>query len=117
MYGPNIIYDHNIVAINRADATIIVQKRKKLHTIDLNICSENFKSEHNNASENCIGDRNIEGKYFYLYTSGIKTKIYFKKFYIFNLLGNRIFVGNRTQRFLKLQDTLTQLGYSTYDLT
>ena len=117
MYGPVKICDHNIVAINHSDATVIVRKGKKLHVIDLHVCAENFQYEHGTSNGNCVGDRNMEERYFWLYTSGIKTMICFKRFYVYNLSGKKRFFGNRMQRFHQLQSILTQLGYSTYDLT
>lgn len=117
MYGLVKVYDHNIIAINKSDSTIIVRKGKEFHTIDLKICADNFKNEHDVSNERCVGERNIESKYICLNTSGIKTVIYFKRLYVCNLLGKNILVGNRTQRFHQLQKNIIQLGYTTYDLT
>ncbi len=117
MYGIPKVFDHNIVAINSSDATIIVRNGKNFQTIDLKICARNFKNEHGTTNGNCVGDRNIIGKYFCLNTSGMTTIIYFKKIYVCNLFGNKILKGTRTQRFHQLQKAVTQLGYSTYDLT
>ena len=117
MYGMPKIWDHNIVAINQSDSTIIVRKGKNVHVIELSICAENFKNEYGAANGTCVGDRNITGKYFCFNTSGIKTMICFKKIYVYNFFGNKVFTGTRTQRFHQLQKTITQLGYTTYDLT
>ncbi|MBQ2938837.1 MAG: hypothetical protein IJE00_00550 [Clostridia bacterium] len=113
MYGIPKILDHHIVAINQSDSTIIARN----HTIDLNACAYNFKKEHGTANGTCVGDRNITGKYFCFYTSGTNVMIHFKKLYVFNLFGNKLFSGTRTQRFHQLQNKLTKLGYTTYDLT
>lgn len=117
MYGMPKVLDHNIVAINQSDSTIIIRKGKNFRTIDLNICADNFKNEYGTANGTCVGDRNITDKYFCLHTSGMKTIIYFKKIYVCNLFGNKIFKGNRAQRFHQLQKAITKLGYTTYDLT
>ena len=87
MYALEKIWDHNIIAINQSDSTIIVRRGKSLQTIDLNICAENFKKEHDKSKGTCVGDRNVEGKYFCLYTSGIQTMISFKRFYVFKVFG------------------------------
>ena len=116
MHGPEF-YDHNIKAINKSDATIIVQKGKEYRTIDLNVCAENFKRNYSSANGSCVGDRNINNKYFFFQTSGIGTMISFKRLYVFNFFGNRLFHGTRTQRFLQLQKVLTDLGFTTYDMT
>ena len=117
MYGLMKVYDHNIIAINQSDSTIVVRDGKDVHTIELKICSDNFKKEHGDSNGMCVGDRNAEGKYFCLNTSGINTMIYFKRLYICNLSGKKILFGNRIQRFHQLQKAITQLGYRTYDLT
>ena len=46
MYGLVKVYVHNIIAINQSNSTIIVRDGKDFHTIDLNICADNFKNEH-----------------------------------------------------------------------
>lgn len=117
MYGMPKVWDHNIVAINQTNSTIVVRKGKTVHVIDLSICAKNFKNEYGVASGTCVGDRNITDKYFCLHTSGMKTMAYFKKIYVYNFFGNKIFKGTRTQRFHQLQKAITQLGYTTYDLT
>lgn len=117
MYGIPEVLDHNIVAVNQSDATIIVRKGKRFHTIDLNICAKNFENQQGTANGKCVGDRNITGKYFCLSTSGMKTMISFKKIYVCNLFGNKIFKGTSEQRFHQLQKAITQLGYTTYDLS
>ena len=117
MYGLIKYSDHDIVAINQSDSTIIIKKNNGFHTIDLKVCSDNFKKEHGTLNGNCVGDRNIHGFYFCFQTSGINTMIYFKRIYIFNLFGNKILHGSRLRRFLKLQKILRQLGYTTYDLS
>ena len=117
MYGMIKVCDHNIIAINQSDSTIIVRDRKDIHIIDLKICADNFMKEYGDSNGKCVGDRNAEGKYFCLSTSGIETMIYFKRLYICNLSGKKILYGNRIQRFHQLQKAITQLGYRTYDLT
>ena len=117
MYGLVKVYDHNIIAINQSNSTIIVRDGKDFHIIDLKICADNFKKEYGDSNGMCVGDRNAEGKYFFLNTNGIKTMIYFKRLYICNLSGEKILFGNRIQRFHQLQKAITELGYRTYDLT
>ena len=117
MYGLMKVYDHNIIAINQSDSTIVVRDGKDVHTIELKICSDNFKKEHGDSNGMCVGYRKAEVKYFCLNTSCIQTMIYFKRLYICNLSGKKILFGNRIQRFHQLQKAITQLGYRTYDLT
>lgn len=117
MCGMPKVLDHDIIAINSSDATIIVRREKTYYTIDLHTCAENYKKEYGTTNGTCVGDRNITGKYFCLNTSGMETMIYFKKIYVCNLFGKKIFKGTRSQRFHQLQKALVQLGYTTYDLT
>ena len=97
MYGLVKVYDHNIIAINQSNSTIIVRDGKGFHTIDLNSCADNFRKEHGDSNGICVGDRNAEGKYFCFNTSGIQTIVYFKRPYICNLSGKKILFGNRIQ--------------------
>ena len=117
MYGLKKVYDHNIIAINQSNSTIVVRDGKGVHTIDLNSCAASFKNEHGNSDGTCVGDRNAKGKYFCLNTSGIATMIYFKRLYICNPFGKKLLFGSRMQRFHQLQKAITELGYRTYDLT
>ena len=117
MYGLIKVYDHNIIAINQTDSTIIVRAKNDVHTIDLKICADNFKKEYGDSNGKCVGDRNAQSKYFCFNTSGIKTKIYFKRYYICKLFGGKVLFGKRMQRFHQLQKIIAQLGYRTYDMT
>lgn len=117
MYDSFLVYDHNIVAINKYDATIVIRKDKNLHVIDLNLCANNFAGEHSAASGKCVGDRNIERKYFCFHTGGSHTFIYFRRRYACKLFGKKVLLGNRVQRFNQLQKAISELGYTTYDLT
>ena len=117
MYGSIKVFDHNIIAINHQDATIVYRKGKELHQIDLKACADNFKKQYSRSTGTCVGDRNIEKNYFSLYTNGIHTVISFRRVYIFNLSGKKLFDGTKTQRFVQFKKKLAQLGYATYDLT
>ena len=87
-----IISDTSIIAVNRGrksnEASSIIYRdgNGELHTIDFETCANNYKAEHSNASQHCIGERKIDESYFLFYTSGIKTKIVFDKIYVSNLL-------------------------------
>ena len=117
MYGRFEFYDHDIVAINKSEATILVRKGKDIYTIDLKACSENFKNKFSSSSGRCVGDRNIENMFFSFCTSRGEMLSIFKKLYIFNMRGNKLLFGDRIQRFHQLQKIIGQLGFSTYDLT
>lgn len=62
--------DHNIVAINRGNKenesnTILYKdKRNRLHTIDLDVCVENFQKNYGIKNGRCIGDRDITRGFF-----------------------------------------------------
>ena len=116
------IYDHQIIHINRSkaenvsDSLIYKDTNGILHQIDFDICAENYAKAHQSSDRRCIGERNNEEKYFLLFTSGIQTKIIFKKFFVF-YCQNYCLYGNRQQRFLKLQNKISETKYTTFDLT
>lgn len=122
------IYDHHIVAVNcrKADneenSIVFRDDDGRCHTIDLETCAQNYVIEHQGRSANCIGERNIEERYFTLYTSGIKTKIIFDKKYVFqtrsgDALKFKLLTGERTNRFHQFQTYLNETSYITLDLT
>jgi hypothetical protein len=116
------VYDTDIVAINLGEgenerSNIIYQDESgNHHEIDFSTCALNYKAEHDNASHSCIGERNIDEGYFLFYTSGIKTKIIFKKRYIFNVFHHHLLKGGKTARFHSLQNLIHQTNFTTYDL-
>lgn len=118
-----IVLDTSIVAVNRGakdnEASSIVYRNSngELHTIDFETCASNYKAEHNNASQYCIGERKMDESYFVFYTSGIKTKIVFDKMYVSNFFRHHLFSGNKNFRFLDLQSRLNQTQYTTLDLS
>lgn len=118
-----IIYDSDIIAINigikeHESANVIYKdKRGIFHTIDFSSCSLNFKNQNNNSSEKCIGERNIVNGYFIFYTSGIKTKIVFKKKYVTNVFNYHVLTGSKNKRFHSLNNLINLAGFTTYDLT
>ena len=118
-----VILDTAIRAVNRGkqeneSSNIVYQdKSGKLHSIDFDVCATNYKIEHKSKSENCIGKRKMDEYYFIFYTSGIKTKIVFKKFYVGNMFQYHLLSSSRTNRFLKLQKLINETRYTTLDLS
>ena len=118
-----MIPDTYIIAINyvtneNESSKIIYRcKNGSLHTIDLETCARNYKTEHLDASANCVGERNIDESCFVLYTSGVKTKIVFQKRYVVNFLHAHFLSGGRNTRFLGLQSHIKQAKYTTFDLS
>ena len=80
-----IVQDTDIVAVNRGkkenESSNIIYRDNTglLHEIDFHTCALNYKAEHKSSSEYCIGERKSNEAYFLFYTSGIKTKVVFKK--------------------------------------
>lgn len=114
-----ILYDDQIVAINRSKAenhsdSIVYKDKNGGGSIDLHTCAINYQQEHKTDHIRCIGERHAEKGYFLLYTSGIKTKILFKKSIVF---GNHFLHGTRRRRFLQLQKMILETKYTTYDLS
>ena len=79
------VFDTDIFFVNggkkeNEDPSIIYKdKVGNLHEINFYTCALNYKKEHAQSSNDCIGERNITEYCFIFYTSGIKTKIAFKK--------------------------------------
>lgn len=80
-------------------------------------CANNYQKEKDNSIHRCVGERKIDEGYFLFYTSGLKTKIKFKKKYVFNLFGNKLLQGARDIRFMQLQRLINETKYTTYDLS
>ena len=118
-----IVQDTDIVAVNRgkkdneSGSIIYRDNTDSLHEIDFQTCALNYKAEHNNASDYCIGKRKSDELYFLFYTSGIKTKVVFKKYYVLKLLRCRLLKGSRLSRFHTLQKLICETNFNTYDLS
>ena len=118
-----VIPDTAIWAVNRgkqeneSSNIIYLDKNGRGHSIDFDVCATNYKAEHESSSGNCIGERKIDEYYFVFYTSGIKTKIVFKKMYVGNLFRYHRLNGSKATRFLALQNLINETRYTTYDLS
>ena len=118
-----VIPDTAIWAVNRGkqenESSNIIYRDKsgREHSIDFDVCATNFKAEHGTSSGNCIGERKIDEYCFIFYTSGIKTKIVFKKMYVGNLFRYHRLSGSKATRFLALQNLINETRYTTYDLS
>lgn len=118
-----VIPDTAIRAVNRGkrenESSNIVYRDKhgRLHSIDFDVCTINYKTEHESSSGNCIGERKADENCFVFYTSGIKTKVIFKKIYVFNITHYHLLGGSRSSRFLALQKLINETKYTTYDLS
>ncbi len=118
-----VIPDTAIWAVNRGkqenESSNIIYRDKsgRGHSIDFDVCATNFKAEHGTSSGNCIGERKMDGYYIVFYTSGIKTKIVFKKMYVGNVFRYHRLSGSKAKRFLELQKLISETRYTTYDLS
>ncbi len=118
-----VIPDTAIVAVNRGkkenESSGIVYRDKKgiFHSFDFDVCAANFKAENEGASDNCVGKRKMDERYFVFYTSGIKTMIVFKKMYVWNISQDYLLSGSKTARFLQLKKLISETKYTTYDLS
>lgn len=117
------IPDTAIIAVNRGKSEnessnlLYYDKDGRERSIDFDVCATNFKTEHDSSLGNCIGERKMDEYYFVFYTSGIKTKIVFKKMYVGNLFSNHLLSGSKANRFLKLQKIIDDTRYTTCDLS
>ena len=118
-----IVQDTDIFALNRGkkenESSNIIYRDNTglLHEIDFHTCALNYKAEHKSSSDYCIGERKSDEAYFLFYTSGIKTKVVFKKHYVMNLLRYHILKGSKASRFHSLQKLICETNFRTYDLS
>lgn len=109
-----IVPDTNIIAINRGtadnlDNSIIYRDKDcKLHKIDLKSCAENFQAKNTLYSGNYVGERKIDNYFFLLYTSGMKTKIVFKSFYVLNTFKITCYLAQKHHGFTNYKNLLTK---------
>ena len=113
-----MIYDHQLLHINqdKDNSIVYIDEKGNSRTIEFDVCAKNYKDEHPESSGLCVGERKIDEKYFIFYTSGIKTKVMFKKKFVFPI-GIKLLVGERETRFLKFQKLLNEMKYTTRDLS
>jgi hypothetical protein len=118
-----LVADTKIFAVNGnksenfADSILYYDEKGELHSIDLAVCAKNYQQEYKLDSTTCIGERDIVEGYFLLYTSGVKTKIVFKRRFVCNLRSFYLLGGSKKDRFLKLQSLLQQTKYTTRDMS
>ena len=122
MITETIIYDHQIREVNRKSKEtpfghVIYEDNDGVHKINLDICSKKFNAEYNKSSDACVGERNIEKGWFVFYTNGVKTKIIFKRLFVFGFSSRVLLHGTKTSRFLQLKQKLLEANYTTLDLT
>ncbi len=118
------VRDTDIFAVNRSkealcgDSLIYRDGKGIYHHIEFDTCAKNYKAEHPESSGNCIGDRNICEHCFILYTSGIKTKIIFKRRFVWNTFFRfHLLTGSKYGRFHMLQSLILESKYTTFDLS
>lgn len=102
---------------NQSRSIIYRSEDGELHSIDFETCAVNFKAEHETSSGHCIGERKMNECCFIFYTSGIKTKLVFKKMYVCNFFKYHRLSGSKAFRFLTLQNLINETIYTTYDLS
>ena len=118
-----VIPDTAIWAVNRGkqenEVSSIVYRDEngELHSIDFDVCATNYKAEHESSSGNCIGERKMDKYCVVFYTSGIKTKIVFKKMHVSNLFHYHLLSGSKANRFLALQNLIKETRYTTFNLS
>ena len=88
-----------------------------LRSIVFDVCASNYQKYKPNSSGNCIAERNVQDFSFTFYTSGILTKVSFKKRYYSNFGYDKLLSGSRINRFEKLRKMIEETKYTTYDLS
>ena len=100
-------------AENGECSILYLDEQGKPQQIDLAVCVENYCKERgiDPAGVTCVGERDCIEGYFEFWTSGMKTRVVFPKRHL--LESKR----HRYERFRSFQCLLTEMGYSTLDLT
>ena len=117
-----MIYDHQLLHLNlgmdenKSDSIVYIDEKGNPRIIKLDVCAKNYKDEHPERLGLCVGERKIDEKYFIFYTSGIKTKVLFKKKFVFPI-GMKLLTGERDARFLRFQKLLDETKYTTRDIS
>ncbi|MDE7168006.1 MAG: hypothetical protein K2O28_04075 [Clostridia bacterium] len=116
-----VIPDNHLSHINMGDtinkeSSLIYESNGEIHTIDLARCAEDYHFLHSN-SRKCVAETNILDYSITFYTSGVITKISFKKRIYFNFQHRKLLSGSRVKRFHELVKLINKCGYTTYDLT
>lgn len=75
-------------------------------------CAWNYAIENSLDKSNCVATRDISALTFTFYTVP-KTKIVFKK----HLIKDLFFGKSAVDKFLDLQNAISQTGYTSYDLS
>lgn len=118
-----VVLDTQIEHINKGEgenvenSLIYRDKDGRRHSINFEVCAENFAAEKNIPNKTCIGERDVTEGYFLLYTSGLKTKIVFKQKFVWNIVRRHLLSGEKYRRFLQLQKWINATKYTTYDLS
>ncbi len=116
-----VITDENLFHFNvgkndNEESSIIYRDNGSFHTILLDRCAKNYHSLHAQSSR-CVAERNILDFTITFFTSGIPTKIIFKKKYYTNLRYKKLLSGTREKRFHKLVALINECGFTTFDLS
>ena len=116
-----IVADDRVVDVIRPrfgaeneEASIIYRDGQgELHKIDLAVCVVNYCKDRgiDPTGVTCVGERDCIEGYFEFWTSGMKTRVVFPKRHL--LESKR----HRYERFCSFGCLLTEMGYSTLDLT
>ena len=106
----NDILYFDVVNINRLGIT--VTKGKTDINIYFNECAKNYANENHLENSRCVATRDVTKLTFTFYTIP-KSKIVFKKHFFKDLFSGKSAVS----KFLELQKTINEYGYTSYDLS
>ena len=106
----------NIGKKDNEESSIVYKYKDGLHWINLSECAMNFQALHPKANR-CVAERDITNFSFTFFTSGIFTKIVFKKRFLTGLFNDKLLKGSRAQRFHAFSKMIDSCGYTTYDLS
>lgn len=102
-------------ANGNTESSLLYKSNGEFHTICLDQRAKNYQSIHMAAST-CVAERDVTNFTITFYTSGLPTKIFFKKKIYFNIWHYKLLSGNRVERFNALTTLINECGYALYDL-
>lgn len=106
----NNILCHNVIDVTKEGITL-ESARKKIF-ISFDECVKNFSLEKGKAFGKCVATRDITTLSFTFYTQP-KTNVVFRRNFFKDLIAKKSAVS----KFLDMQKSIIEVGYTSYDLS
>lgn len=94
-----------------SDGISLIHRKQKI-CIQFSACAKNYAADNSIEISTCVGTRDVTALSFIFYTTP-KVKVLFKKHFIKELIPGM----SAFNKFRQMQKIITQLGYTSYDLS